>query len=46
MELTEVKIIKYPEVKGCYGNRYAVPLKRERLIQIFEALKIWRCDRK
>lgn len=44
MELKEVKIYRYKGISGCYGERYAVPDKRTRLIEIFESIKIWRQD--
>lgn len=46
MELKEVKIYRYHGIPGCYGERYAVPDKRTRLIAIFDAIKIWVQDKK
>jgi len=46
MELKEVKIYRYRGIPGCYGERYAVPTKRTRLIEIFESIKIWMQDQR
>jgi len=42
MELKEVNIYKHPGIEGRYGNRYAIPNKRARLIEIFDSVKIFR----
>ena len=46
MELKKVKIYRYKGIQGCYGERYAVPDRRTRLIEIFNSIKIWVQDHK